>query len=572
MKTQPIVLTNLNRKVSRSVLSSSLVIRVVNVYILLYCTQTYAVSWTINPSVQAQEIYSDNIKLARSGSLSPRKESAFVTALNPGVSIIGQSARSSLNLNYRMQNLYNAGGDNGITIFNQLQSNSKYTFIPNKLFLDTNTSISQQNINNNRPGADNINGSANSTNVYNFGLSPYWTPRFANYANGIVRLDFNSVTLGDNSSQIYGLNSPLNTNLNNFLNSSVNTISDSQNLAQTINLNNGSYFQRIKWNLSFNNNQNIRINSPDVSFQNYNSRVSTAINQRYSVFAQGGYSNNNFQSNTGDNNSGFYYTLGGQWQPSQRYSLTLGAGNNSFVTVYISPMQRLNWTTTYSYNAVGTNFGQYSGSSGVNGGGNSGSNWQTALNYQTRRSTWSLTHTNNTTTSQQILSQNQIFPTQNQTGSLITNPLPNARAINNPNLNDEVIVTKNWNFSVSFNTGKSTISGNAYLNDFTYQITDTNQKLIGVSGTWNWRFASRTYAFLQPQWQMTDNQNSIQDYQYYTVSIGMNHSITSQLNGVLEFRHLNQSSSGSANVSQLLDNLANDYQENRVTASLTMRF
>jgi hypothetical protein len=572
MKTQLIVSTNLNRKESRSVLSSSLIIRVVNVYILLYCTQTYAISWTINPSVQAQEIYSDNIKLARSGSLSQRKESAFVTALNPGVSIIGQSARSSLNFNYRMQNLYNAGGDNGITIFNQLQSNSHNIFIPNKLFLDTNSSISQQNLNNNRPGADNINGSANSTNVYNFGLSPYWTPRFANYANGTVRLDFNSVTVGDNSSQIYGLNSPLNTNLNNFLNSSLDTISDSQNLAETINLNNGSYFQRINWNLSFNNNQNFRINSPDVSFQNSNGRVSTSINKKFNVFAQGGYSNNNFQSTTGSNNSGFYYSLGGQWTPSQRFNITVGAGNNSYVTVYISPMQRLTWITTYTNNAVGTNFGQYSGTSGINGGGNSGSNWQTALNYQTRRSTWSLTHTNNTTTSQQILSQNQIFPTQNQANNLVTNPLPNARAINNPYLNNEVIFTKNWNLSVSFNTGKSTLSGNAYFNDYTYQISNNTQKLIGVSGTWNWKFASQTNAYLSPQWQMTDNQNSIDNSQFFTVSIGVNHSITSQLSSTLEFRHVNQSTSGSSNVSQALNNLANDYQENRVTASLNMRF
>ena len=568
MKTQPIVSTNLSRGKSRSALTSSLIVRVVSVYMLFHYTQTYAISWTINRTLQAQEIYSDNINLLPSG----LGKSAFVTAVNPGVALIANSPRSTWNFNYRMQNLYNAGGDSGITIFNQLQSNSHNIFVPNKLFLDSFSTISQQNISNFRPGADNINGSANSTNVYNFGLSPYWTPRFANYANGIARLNFNSVTVGDNSSQLYGLNSPLNTNLNNFLNSSLNTISDSQNLAETINLNSGSYFQRINWNLSFNNNQNFRINSPDVSFQNYNSRIGAAINQKFSVFAQSGYSNNNFQSTTGSNNSGFYYTIGGKWQPSQRYSLTMGGGNNSYVTVYISPMQRLNWTTTYSYNAVGTNFGQYSGTSGVNGGGNSGSNWQTALNYQTRRSTWSITHTNNTTTSQQILAQNQIFPTQNQTDNLISNPLPNERTINNPYLNNEVIVLKNWNFSVSFKTGKSTLSGNAYFNDYQYQLSNTKQKLIGVNGTWNWNFASRTSAYFRPQWQMTDNQNSINNYQYYTVVLGMNHSITSQLNGVLEFRHVNQTSSGSSNVSDLLNNLANDYQENRVTASLSMRF
>ena len=135
MKTQPTVSTNLNREESRSVIPSSLIVTVVSVYILFYNTQPYALSWTINRSVQAQEIYSDNIKLAPSG----REQSAFVTAVNPGVSIIAQSARSRLNFNYRMQNLYNAGGNSGFNIYNQLQSNSHNTFIPNKLFLDSNS-------------------------------------------------------------------------------------------------------------------------------------------------------------------------------------------------------------------------------------------------------------------------------------------------------------------------------------------------------------------------------------------------------------------------------------------------
>ncbi len=499
MKTETVVLSNRNIHQPRLVVSYSLNIAIFCVYLLVHFDDSYALSWTIYPTMQAEEIYSDNIKLAPPG----REQSAFVTALNPGISLNANSPLSTWNFNYRMQNLYNAGGDNGITIFNQLQSNSHNTFIKNKLFLDTFSTIGQQNINNFRPGADNINGSANSTNVYNFGLSPYWTPHFGNYANGIARVDFNTILTGANSSSIY--NPTILNTLNNF-NSALNTISDSVNLAQTLNLNSGSYFQRVSWNLSFNNNENYRVNSPNVKFQNSNGRINTSINQKFSVFVQGGYSNNDYQSTTGDNNSGFYYTVGGQWQPSQRYSITAGAGNNSFVTVYISPMQRLNWTTTYSNNAVGTNFGQYSGSSGVSGGGNSGDNWQTSLNYRTRRSTWSLTHDNNTTTSQQLLAQNQIFPAQNQTGIQLNNFDPNPRVINNPYLNDEVIVTKNWNFSVSFNTGKSNLNGNVYFNEYQYQISDTNQKLIGVSGTWNWNFASKTSAYLRPQWQMTDNE------------------------------------------------------------------
>jgi uncharacterized protein (PEP-CTERM system associated) len=182
-----------------------------------------------------------------------------------------------------------------------------------------------------------------------------------------------------------------------------------------------------------------------------------------------------------------------------------------------------------------------------------------------------LTHTNTTTTSQQILAQNQFFPTQDLTNNLISNTDLNQRIINNPTLTNEIIVQKAWNFSVSFKTGKSTLSTNIYDQDYTYQTVGNNQKVIGVSGSWNWLFASQTSAYVRPQWQHIDNQDSANNSQYYTVAVGMNRSITSQMNGVLEFRHMNQTSNGNANTLPLLNGV-NEYQENRVTASLFMRF
>jgi len=218
-------------------------------------------------------------------------------------------------------------------------------------------------------------------------------------------------------------------------------------------------------------------------------------------------------------------------------------------------MARLTSTTTYSNNAVGTNFDnirqemleEILDKILSNWRRKSGQNWTTAINYQARRSTWSLTHNNTTTTSQQILAQNQIFPAQNLTNNGISNTDLNQRIINNPTLTNQVIVTKTWNLSVSFTPGKSTFSANVYDQDYTYQTSGNNQKVIGVSGTWNWPFATRTSAYVRPQWQHIDNQGSANNSQYYTVAIGLNRTITSQLNGVLEFRHMTQTSNGNAN-------------------------
>jgi hypothetical protein len=553
MKAQTIIWIPVNRKAFQLNGFSLFIVIVVSIYLFFYCPQSHAVSWTLNPTLQFQEIYSDNISLESPGN----EKSAFVTAINPGVSITGQSARTRVNLNYRMQNLYNAGGNNGLTINNQLQYNSHNTFIPNRFFLDTQSSVSQQNVNTNQVGRTNINGSGNSTNVTTFSLSPYWTPRFGNYASGIARINFTTTSAGNNAPPSTANSNP-----------SLNTLSDTINLTETIQLHGGPEFWRLNWGLSLSNSENYRSNSniQDPSFQNANAIVRPYINKYFRLFAQGGYSKNNFQATTDNNKSGFYYTLGGQWTPSQRYSISAGAGNNNFITVNISPLQRLSWSVTYRKNAIGTNSGQ------GGGGQNAGETWQTALHYRTRRSTWSITHDNDTTTVQQILAQNQVFPTPDQTDESGTDGGPNPAILNNPNFTDEVIVTKNWNFSVSFNAGKSILSAQAYDQNYKFQVSGNTQDTKGLSATWSWPFTNKTRVYIKPLWQHTDNNNAINDNQYYEIAVGMRQSITNRLNGSIDFRHGEQTISGNTNNVQPLDVNANGYQENRITASLFMRF
>ena len=518
----------------------AMLIRYVSIVcILSHYQQAYAFNVTIRPLISMEEIYSDNINLSKSG----KEKSAFVSEVSPGVSIIGRSALSTLNLNYRMQNLYNAGGKNSLNTNNQLQYNSHNTFVQNRLFLDSHSSISQQNTSNTQIAIDNISGTGNKTNVSTFGMSPYWTPRFGNYANGNLRLNFDTVTTDSSSS--------------NNSNSSLNALSDTVNIAEIIQLNSGTEFKRVNWNLSHNNTENYRSGGDNVKFQNSNAMVRTYLNRYFNIFAKGGYSNNSYQTTTNTNNNGLFYTFGGQWNPSQYYSIEAGGGNNSYVTVNISPMQRLSWNTTFRKNAIGLN---------------SGKTWQTALHYRTRQSTWALTHDNDTTTVQEILLQQQVFPSQyvstgNSISSLDPNTIssldPNNRLSSLPTLTNDVIVSKTWNFSTSFNTGKSTIGASAFNTDRVYQLSGIDEKVSGLSGSWNWQFASRTSAYIRPLWQQTTGSgitNTKSDR--YDFSIGINRSITNRVNGKLELRHIDQMS----------DINTNDYQENRATASLFMRY
>ncbi len=487
-----------------------------------YCCPSHAINWSVSSFVNAQEIYSDNITLASA----ENQKSAFVTAVTPGVAIIGRSARIMLNLNYQIQNLYNARGDNQLTTFHQLRSNGNLVLVPNRFFLNLRSGITQQNTSNNQIANDNISGSGNRTNVSTFGLAPTWTPRFGNYANGVARINFDALTT----------DSPQSGNNNAF--------SDSLIVSEFAQLNSGNEFKRVKWGLSFNNTENNRSSGDNVSFQNTSAIIRTFINKHFNVFAQGGYSNNNFQSITNSSSNGLYYTLGGQWTPSRFYSIEAGYGNNRHVTVNITPMQRLNWTTTYRENDIGLN---------------NGKTWQTALNYRTKRSNWMLSHVNDTTTTQAILLQQQTFTVDINPDPSIEEPGQFTVII--PTLTNDVIVRKIWNISSSYNSAMGRLGANVFNEDRVFQQTNNREKVSGASASWSQRLSARTSAYISPRWQQIDRNDAAKDNRYDVV-IGLSRSITNHINSKIEFLHLDQSSSTATN----------SFRENRATASLVMRF
>jgi uncharacterized protein (PEP-CTERM system associated) len=184
-----------------------------------------------------------------------------------------------------------------------------------------------------------------------------------------------------------------------------------------------------------------------------------------------------------------------------------------------------------------------------------------------------LTHENDTTTTQQVLANLRIFEVQDAFGTPINNPQANPSAINLPTLTNEVIVRKRWNFSVSFSSGKTTLNANAYNENRVFQLSGNHEKVRGINASWNWQFAPKTSVYLQPTWQETERDagfflNGIPQAsgpskdQRYDIAIGVRQAITRKVSGRLEVRHINQTS----------DLETNDYQENRATATMFMRF
>jgi len=478
--------------------------------------QVFAADWIFRPNLTVREVFSDNIRQDANN-----KKSALVTEVDPGFNLRTISTINTFNMRYRMQNLYNAGGNSNIDINHQLALNSKYRLIRNRVYVDTQSSISQQNTSNRRIASDNLTGGSNTT-VTTFSISPYWTPHFKGFATGLVRVSYDRVsTTGGQSS-----------------------LSDTNTYRQQIQLNSGHDFSRFTWSVSFNNQQSQRSNGNDVNFQSSQIVLRTYFTRRLSGFIQAGQESNDFQSTTNSNKNGIYYTAGLQWRPSMRFSVQAGYGNNKFVTVNISPIRRITWSTTYSNNDIGTN---------------RGSRWQTSFRYYTRRSNWLFTYSENTVTTQQILLGQQAVVAQNNTGL-------NGFRPDLPSLTDEVFINKRADLSYSFTTGKSNINLNGYRSRRTYQVSQNNEDVYGASASWNWNFSQRSRSILRMLWQTTEGQDGTSD-QRFEGSFGLSRNIANfagsrSVYGSVQYRFINQQS----------DLANNEFLENRISASISMRF
>jgi uncharacterized protein (PEP-CTERM system associated) len=516
-----------------------------NSFFLLFCFSVQilfqsanAFEWQIRPNFSLSEIYDDNLKLAQTG-----KQSGFVTEFSPGLTLRGVSPWSNVNLNYRLQGLYNRYNNDTVNLLNQLNMRALLQPVQNTFFIQTSSNISQQNPSINFLATDNIAGRGTSVQNENFSIAPYLTPHFGQYATGLIKFGFTDNFFNNTSSlQNSGLVN--------------NPITNSTTILKQGGLSSGTYFNTDSWSFNYYSSDQRNAGGSDVRFENYVGNGRVYLDRQWNVFAQTGYENNFYQTfintTTNHNNlkNGFFYTVGVQWKPSLWYSLEAGGGNNSYATLRYNPSENLNSFVTYRYTKVGLNLG---------------SSWNGRLSYTTALSSWNLSYQQQTTTLQEILTSQEIGLKVDPSTGLLTIPY----IINLGNLVNDVIILKNGAFNFSYRLGKSTYNASFYNTRRAFQLSGEMDTVYGVSGSWNWQIIPRLTYFLQPLWQTThtslNNSNTID---LFGVSMGVTRGVPINLgrplllNSTLELRHTQQSSSQSGL----------SYDENRATANFFVQF
>ena len=276
--------------------------------------------WTVTPSLVVREAYSDNIHLAPSG----QAQGEFTTEVSPGVAITATGPRLTLALDYSLHRVaYTHEPDRNNQ---QLAASIHAAAVPDWLFLDAQSTISQQNISAfGQQRIDNSQSTSNSETIHTTSFSPYLRHYFRGFATVELRHDYQHVGSG-------GL---LEVHSND---SSARVTSD-----------NGG--QGWTWQLYADHRVIDDAALAPVTMDDASLTLNFPLNSRFALFTTRGYESNDYHA-LGDNPKGRYWSAGASWTPSVRTSISASLGRRYFGRTHTLDasyrMRSMFWTLQYN--------------------------------------------------------------------------------------------------------------------------------------------------------------------------------------------------------------------------------
>jgi uncharacterized protein (PEP-CTERM system associated) len=153
-------------------------------------------AWQVLPSLGVGESFTDNVNLSPPG----QTQSDLITAVTPGLEVIGQTARLQTTVNFDPQILFFALGSSPPLFQPNLTGTAHAEVVPDTFFFDSSASISQQFVNLSAPVAPTtLTTSNNLQTTTALNASPYLDHHFGDYADTETRYRFSYTTAGGNA-------------------------------------------------------------------------------------------------------------------------------------------------------------------------------------------------------------------------------------------------------------------------------------------------------------------------------------------------------------------------------------
>ena len=458
-------------------------LRLCAIALALGTTGAHAADWKVTPRLDLLETYTDNVTLGPAG----RRQSDFVTQINPGVSLSRTGARLKVNANYSLQNLIYARDSSRNTLNHQFGGSANAELAKEVLFFDARASVSQQNISLLAPiGIDNTSATGNLGTVSTYSLGPRLVHKFGSFAQADLSFTHDEVFNDSNA------------------------VSDSKGNHLNFGVRSGSAFNDLSWGLNYSK-QSVS-NSINDS-QSASATLGYRLTGKFRVFASGGREKHSYTS-AGSTPEGAFWSAGFGWAPTSRTSIEASYGRRYFGKTYsfnLSHHTRVTtWSAGYSQDITTTRALQLTplGTVYLYDCGAIGRVLTTDPNYDPANC--------------RLLSSSLVLTSS---------------------LTDEAFISKRFQASLGISTGKSNVTFTGFNSLRQLQSSATEDRQYGVSGSWSWRFAPRTTSNFSANWTRNTFTALARQDELWFFTLGLTRQFQPKLHGSLNVRHTQRESS-----------------------------
>ncbi len=282
-------------------------------YVCLGSTGASAADWTFEPFIGSSEQYTDNVNSTASGA-----ESDFVTSLDLGFSLVGETKRTELDISYDLSQDYYLHHSELNGYRQNLIGNGNIEIVDDRFFVDGRITFTEETLGSTGDtSAGDRTQSGGRTQVFNGNISPYYIQNFGGWGTGIARYGYSETrfleaNVGDAGAP------PADQRTNEF----------------QLNFASGIRFSDYKW--AWDNSLLVSESSEDESFQHFAS-VGTGelpLNRMFSLIGTLGY--DDFDADDVDNSeiSGLFGGAGIRFHPSSRTDVSAQIGYRFGDVVY----------------------------------------------------------------------------------------------------------------------------------------------------------------------------------------------------------------------------------------------
>jgi len=307
-------------------------------------------------------------------------------------------------------------------------------------------------------------------------------------------------------------------------------------------VNSGRRFGILKWNLKYNNSLTRRGPGDRTRFESLTGDANVRIIRHLRALIRGGVLNDDVQAIRGIDN-GSFVSAGLIWQPSSYISVDATAGrNNQDANIAINPSRRTSFQAGYMNRDVGAN---------------PGTRWSLKLRHNTRRTSWDMGYSEDTTNLQSLEFGGAQALLSGRVGGTQVNPTAIAFS-----QSDKDFVRKRLQFGVALKSAKSTLNINSSFERRDFTQNNDEDKIVSTNASWEWqlnpRNSSVTSAGLLKRHFSLDHL----DDTYWYAGFSLNRQLQRTLTASISLRHIER------NITTNID----AYQENRLVIGINKQF